>query len=108
MQGKDTLAAHVTWPLPGFVNAMTVAQVASLIGTYLPLPQALQCCVFPALLPKLKCQFARRGKVSPTLLSLGSHVPPVSFQATYKHQLIQHTPSEPGDRLLSAPIWFGT
>lgn len=32
----------------------------------LPLPQAVQCCIFPALLPMLKFWVARRGKVSLT------------------------------------------
>ena len=73
-----------------------------------PLPQALQHCISPAPLLTLKFQFARRGRVSPTQLSLGLCLPPISFQATYKDELIQHIPSEPGDRLLSATIWFGT
>lgn len=53
-----------------------------------------------------KFQCVRRGKVSPTWLGLGPHLSPDSFQAAQKHQGIQHIPSEPGDRLLSALLFW--
>lgn len=98
-KGKETLAAG---PMPDFVTAITAAMPNEYLA--FPLPQALQCCIFPALSPMWKFQCVRRGKVSPTWLSLGPHLSPDSFQATHKHQGIQNIPSEPGDRLLSTPI----
>lgn len=84
-------------PMLDFVTAITAAMPNEYLAFWLP--QALQCCIFTALLPMWKFHC-----VSPTWLSLGPHLSPDSFQATQKYQGIQHIPSEPGDRLLSTPV----